>query len=947
MPSDLHTLAERLLQEGSVVAADLAEVDLNQLIQELHRYHTQQVRLRMSEASQREADFARLIHELRERVKELKALHAAAVLLREEQLSVEEVLERFVALLPPSMQYPEITSACVCLGNFKRATANDRETAWQLTSEFTTANGTVGRVRVCYLEPRPPADLGPFLQEEQNLVEALAEMLRVFFDRRHAFSELHQSETQLRLLFDHNPHSMWIYDPETLRFLAVNDTAVERYGYSREEFLAMTIADIRPEEDVPALRRALAENSGFRTYTNRPWRHRLKNGEIIWVEIASQEISFQGRQARLVLAVDVTQIRQAYDQLAEKQGLLRMASLISKVGGWSVTVPELKVTWSDEIRAVHEVDSSYVPTVEKAISFYAPKYQEIICKVFFRCVEEGTPFDVECEFITAKGRLIWVRAIGEAVLDATGQIRAVQGAFQEITEQKNIQESLRVSEERFRLLSRATHDAIWDWNLLTNELWWGEGYESLFGYNRNELEPTIDSWTKHIHPEDHERVVTKIYQAIQSDALFWSDEYRYRRKNGQYAFVLDRGYIIREESGRAVRMIGSINDLTDRKQLESQLIQSQKMEAIGQLAGGVAHDFNNLLTIINGYSEMVLAMLPVASELRGMLTEIRDAGDRAANLTRQLLAFSRKQMLSPRIVDLNTIVANIEKMLRRLIGEDIRLLTILAPQLPSIRVDPGQLEQVIINLAVNARDAMPQGGRLTMETTRLEIRSEQVSRYHDVKPGSYVALIVSDTGCGMPPEVLNRIFEPFFTTKEVGKGTGLGLATVFGIVKQSDGYIDVTSEVGVGTRFQIMFPVAATEEKRGSQHEGRLLRGSETILLVEDEPGVRGITRVVLESHGYKILEAANGRHAQELFRRHRDEVRLLLTDVVMPEMSGRQLVEQLRQQQPSLKVLYMSGYTDDAIVRHGLDEATDAFLQKPFSPSTLARTVRSLLDVT
>ncbi|QJX00977.1 response regulator [Frigoriglobus tundricola] len=406
-----------------------------------------------------------------------------------------------------------------------------------------------------------------------------------------------------------------------------------------------------------------------------------------------------------------------------------------------------------------------------------------------------------------------------------------------------------------------------------------------------------------------------------------------------------RALLERERADLVAANAALDQQVRERRELESQLVHARKMEAVGQLAGGVAHDFNNLLTVINGCSDLVLEALPPADAGRVMLTQIRDAGQRAAALTRQLLAFSRRQVLAPQVISPNAVVANIEKMLARLIGEDVRVETVLSPDTSRIRVDPGQFEQVLLNLATNARDAMPTGGRLTIETENLVLaRGDALSRW-GARPGAYVALRVSDTGCGMAPEVKARMFEPFFTTKDPGKGTGLGLATVFGIVKQSDGFIDAESEAGRGTCFRILFPAVTDDVRPASQHDEPVRKGSETVLLVEDEPGVRGLAKLALETQGYRVLTAANGNEAVRVFATHGDEVQVVVTDVVMPEMGGRELVEQIRRLRASVKVLYMSGYTDDAVVRHGIVEAVEAFLQKPFSPLALARKVRAVLD--
>jgi two-component system cell cycle sensor histidine kinase/response regulator CckA len=388
-------------------------------------------------------------------------------------------------------------------------------------------------------------------------------------------------------------------------------------------------------------------------------------------------------------------------------------------------------------------------------------------------------------------------------------------------------------------------------------------------------------------------------------------------------------------------------DVTDVLRLEDQFVQAQKMEAIGHLAGGVAHDFNNLLTIINGYSEIIKTQLPADSPVRALVHEIGQAGERAASLTRQLLAFSRKQVLEPKVLNLNAVVTDAATMLQRLLGEDLELNTVLEPGLARVKADPGQIEQVLMNLAVNARDAMPQGGKLTIETANTDLDDSYTRAYPDLRPGPYVALTVSDTGTGMGEATKARIFEPFFTTKGPGKGTGLGLATVYGIVKQSNGHVAVYSEVGQGTTFKIYLPVVEEVISSGKSSAGlnAMLRGTETILLAEDEPALRALVRHVLTINGYTVLEAGQGDLAIRIAEAYKGTIHLLVTDVVMPVMSGRQLAERLVAIRPGLKVLYLSGYTDDAVVRHGILQAETAFLQKPFTPSSLAAKVREVLD--
>jgi signal transduction histidine kinase/CheY-like chemotaxis protein len=383
--------------------------------------------------------------------------------------------------------------------------------------------------------------------------------------------------------------------------------------------------------------------------------------------------------------------------------------------------------------------------------------------------------------------------------------------------------------------------------------------------------------------------------------------------------------------------------------LEAQFRQAQKMESFGALAGGIAHDFNNLMSVVVGYSELLVDDLSPTHPMRPDLEEIRNAGHRATDLTRQLLAFSRRQVLAPRVIDLSVCVSDMESMLRRVIGEDIELASSCAPNLGKVLVDPGQIQQVIMNLAVNARDAMAQGGMLTIETAGIVLDEHYASEHVGVTPGLHVMLSVSDTGSGMDKATQARMFEPFFTTKEVGKGTGLGLATVFGIVQQSGGTIWVYSEPGAGTTFKLYFPIAhevAAAKPAVPKSQGLSLRGTETILLVEDEDGVRRMASSILRRRGFRVLEARDGSSALLLSEQHHETIDLLVTDVVMPRMSGRQLAEQLLPARPGMKVLYMSGYTDDAIIRHGILEASVAFIQKPITPDLLSRKVRELLDV-
>ncbi len=431
-----------------------------------------------------------------------------------------------------------------------------------------------------------------------------------------------------------------------------------------------------------------------------------------------------------------------------------------------------------------------------------------------------------------------------------------------------------------------------------------------------------------------------------SDRQYDNVEATWKRRDGRLLTVQLSVRAVRNAAGRVDYYETFVRDVTDQRRLQQQVLQSQKMEAVGRLAGGVAHDFNNLLTVITSYSDLLLEDLAPGDAKRDDLEQVRKAADGAAALTRQLLAFSRQQVVEPRVVSLNTVVEGLQKILRRVIGEDIEVTIALAPDLESVRADVGQLEQVLMNLVVNARDAMPTGGRLTVETANVEHDPEYARDREAAAVRRFAMLAVTDTGCGMDEATKARIFEPFFTTKETGKGTGLGLATVYGIVKQAGGFIWVYSEPGQGTSFKIYLPaVDATAERTTAASTTPAPRGTETVLLVEDAAAVRAVTKQMLERQGYTVLEAPDGEVGLRLAQRHRGVIHLLLTDVVMPRIGGRELAEQLTRLRPDVKVLYASGYTDDSVVRHGILESGTAYLQKPFSPESLARKVRDVLD--
>jgi two-component system, cell cycle sensor histidine kinase and response regulator CckA len=508
-------------------------------------------------------------------------------------------------------------------------------------------------------------------------------------------------------------------------------------------------------------------------------------------------------------------------------------------------------------------------------------------------------------------------------------------------EQAATEAELRDSERRFRALVEQSWDAVALFGADGSILYGSPATTRLLGYELSEF--VGRNAMELIHPDDQPAVIERLTETATTPRGHVTVAARVRHKNGSWRY-LEGVFTNLLDDPSIGAIVNNYRDVTERRLLEEQVQQSQKMEAVGRLAGGVAHDFNNILTAIGGYTDLLLADMPPDDARRQDVEEIHRAAQRAAALTQQLLAFSRRQVMQPKVVDLNAQVADIEKLLRRLIGEDILFATVLHPRAGNVRADPGQLEQVIVNLAVNARDAMPDGGRLTIETRNVELDESYRAEHPTVVPGPYVMLAVSDTGVGMSEETRSRMFEPFFTTKVRGKGTGLGLATVYGIVQQSGGHIWVYSEQGRGTTMRVYLPRVegpADKIERSGDMPPQDLRGTETILLVEDEAAVRAVTRQLLARNGYTVVEAADGPTALGLELQKLD---LLLTDVVMPGMSGRELADQLTARRPGLRVLYMSGYTDDAVVRHGMLEPGLTYLEKPFRPDALLRKVRDAL---
>lgn len=561
------------------------------------------------------------------------------------------------------------------------------------------------------------------------------------------------------------------------------------------------------------------------------------------------------------------------------------------------------------------------------------------------------PVRAEVLNYTKDGAELWLELEIAPIADNTGWYTHWVSVERDISERKRSVEALRVSEERFRLVTMATHEVVWDWDLVARTGWWNDNLLHQFGYAPEDVESGVESWTNRIHPDDLDRVLDGIHNLIDSASPAWKDEYRFRRADGSFATVIDRGFVIRDAQGKAVRMLGSMSDVTERREMENRLHQSQKLEALGQLTGGIAHDFNNLLTVILGNAEILADRLADDEPLRRLAEMSMTAAARGAKLTGRLLTFSRRQTLAPKAIDINRLVVGMEELLRRTISETIDIKIICGDGVWKALVDAGQLEMAVLNLAINARDAMRDGGHLTIETANVALDETYAAFETDISPGEYVMLSIADTGAGMLPDIASKAFEPFFTTKEMGKGTGLGLSMVYGFVKQSSGHVTIYSEPGQGTIVRLYLP-RMQGSSTGSGAETAIDAATfvsanrEKILVVEDDELVLAHVARLIAGLGYRIVIAKNGLDALARLEEHPD-VDLLFTDVVMPGgMNGRELADRVRCSHPDLPVLFTSGYTQNALThnRMRLDPGIE-LLSKPYRRQELAAKLRTVLD--
>ncbi len=798
-----------------------------------------------------------------------------------------------------------------------------------------------------------PADAG--VEQVSGAVRALAQAEPSERDRAASESERHESEPRFRLIFESSALGIALVDVAG-HLVRANRALGTMLRCEASELTGKSFAEITHPDDIALDYELYLELlQGKRTHYQIEKRYRRKDGTIAWGRLTASLV--QGERGTGVFGIglveDITEIRAAReeqnrlvlalnDRVRELTALHRTARLLQD-DALPASILFTRVA-SLLPQAFEDPEHTAARIRYGNLSTTTPGYRESQARLgsSFRTIDdEQGSIEVEFHGPLRDGAAAF-RAEERTLLDSLAEM------LRATLDRRLADQARRRSDERLNLALSATGLGLWEWDLATDRMIWSEQMERLAGLEPGTFPGTFGAFTSLTHPDDRAVVQAMLTAAIHdaSRADRCEAEFRFATLGQGERWVAAKGRVLRDDEGRPLRLIGVGLDITSRRTLEDQLHQAQKMEAIGRLAGGVAHDFNNLLTVIAGNCELLLTDLSEDEGSCQLITEVREAAERAGALTRQLLAFSRKNVVQPTVIDLRHALSQLEGMLRRLIGENIELDTRVAADAGHVRADASQLEQVLLNLVVNARDAMPNGGKLTIEVENVTLDEAAAKKATGARAGEYAVLTVTDTGSGMDLATQARIFEPFFTTKALDKGTGLGLSVAFGIVRQSDGHITVESEPGRGSSFRVYLPrVDETARATAPPSPPKALpRGREAVLVVEDEVMLRKIVRTVLLAQGYRVFDAAGGREALALLAAT-GSIDLLVTDVVLPGMSGREIVEAVRKLRPEVAVLFISGYADDALIQEGVRKSEVSFLQKPFSPSVLAHKVREVLD--
>ncbi|MBD3257796.1 PAS domain S-box protein, partial [candidate division GN15 bacterium] len=795
---------------------------------------------------------------------------------------------------------------------------------WILTSDWVVAN-------VFQMH------LAATAQTVKGLLYVAVTAALIYWLTRLATRQLAHAETRFRTLFDKAPEPLFLLDKQQ-HVRQANQAAADMYGFAPRNLVRLRAADI-VHPDMRAnisdrLARSMRDHTWFES------RHVRADGTDFPVEVQVREVEIDGRQMMFGSVHDVSSRYEAEQALRVSEERLRLALDAAEMGMWVWDVPVNDVEWSDGVARIFGIEpGEFEKTYESFLKRVHEGDQERVDTRVRTVLEdrEFTEYQEEFRIAWPDGTVRWIELRGRIDRDQAGAPTTFAGIVLDTTERNKAAEALRESEERYRtyvdvapiaiiLLSKDGH--ILDANSAATRM---------FGYTIEEL---------HAHTVFELDVSESSAPAAEAFAMLQEkgelrSERRIQCKDNDYR-VVDLNAVLLGNG----QVLGCAIDITERRVLEDQLRKAQKMEAVGQLAGGVAHDFNNILQAISGYTDLLLSDAPEGSSNREMLSEIANASQRAGRLVSQLLAFSRRQVMRPETLDLNEVIAALTGMLSRIIPESIKVDFVPGHALGWVQADRGMIEQLVTNLCVNARDAMPEGGKLTIETEMVYVDGDYKKAHAWARVGRYVLLSVTDTGKGMDKATLDHIFEPFFTTKAVGKGTGLGLATVYGIVKQHDGIINAYSEPGQGTTFKVYLPLSERSAiDVGTKVEGRAVGGTETILLAEDDEAVRGLAERVLTRAGYTVLTAEDGKRALEVFQAHKDTVDALLVDVVMPGLSGRGVLEEIRKTKPDIPVVFASGYSENVVHTNFVVKAGIRLVQKPFSHDALLRAIRGAID--
>jgi PAS domain S-box-containing protein len=782
-------------------------------------------------------------------------------------------------------------------------------------------------------------------------VKQALEKKQLYEQQKLAAEALRQSREEFKDLFDNAPVGFHELDAEG-RIIRVNNTELKMLGCSAEELLGQFVWKISTEEEISrkAVLVLLSPEGSPPASVERILRR--KDGSTFPAIINNRRLKREDGAITGIRATiqDITERKRAEELLARERNLLRM--MFDSLPGYIYLKDEQsRFIMCNSKRAVNDAIQNSDDLIGKTDAEFFPPEQAAQFRADELEVLAGTPLvDKEEILIRPDGSRQILLTSKLPFRDTNGKIIGLFGYGRDITKRKQAEEKLRENEADLAEAQRVAKMGSWQYDLASKKVRWSDELCRIFEIEKTLFDGKHETFLNYVLPDDRPRVLQTNAGARTNGSSF-EIEYRIQTRAGDLKTVREIGYAIKDAEGRVTGLFGTAQDITERKKLETQFIEAQKMEVIGQLAGGIAHDFNNILGVIIGYNDLMMPELDPESLSRKCADEIRAAAERAVALTRQLLLFSRKQAVQTVVLNLHEVIEDMDKMLRRLIDENVGLTIVPEKETGRIKADSGLIGQLLMNLVVNARDAMPNGGRVKIETANVTLDENDARTRACPTSGDYVMLAVSDTGIGMTAEVKARLFEAFFTTKPKGKGTGLGLATCQTIVKQFGGCIEVQSELGKGTTFKIYFPrveqpAEPVDMLKKAANAKPLVGGTETILLVEDEPSVRHLACSILEAQGYNVVRSNNGQDALHAARDHKGSpIRLVVTDVIMPLMSGKVMAEWLKVTYPDMKILFTSGYTDDALAQHGVLEAGVQFLSKPYTPAALARRVRAMLD--